>query len=70
MLDQLVKAFERGSDDLQKVKDAARQAMNGVLDQYEAAALPELQRCEPADEKPPPRWSMLCTGPDDERSIA
>ena len=45
-LDQLVKKLERGSEDLQKFKEAARRAMNGVLDEYEAAALPVFPRCE------------------------
>jgi hypothetical protein len=47
LLDQLVKTLERGSEDLQKFKDAARRAMDGVLDEFEAAALPAFTRCEP-----------------------
>jgi len=49
MLDQLVKTLERGSEDLQKFKDAARRAMDGVLDEYEAATLPAFPRCEPPE---------------------
>lgn len=48
MFDQLVMTLGRGSRDLQKFKKAARRAMNGVLDEYEAASLPTFQRCEPA----------------------
>lgn len=44
MLDMFVAVLHRGSEELESLQPPARDAMNQVLDAYEAAGLPEFDR--------------------------